>query len=298
VAAGLEAQYATGDVIGLTLADLELRLDARGSGVHLAVPACHARFLTAGGPGDGLTLRVCEGPLRPTVGWRSLFFDAETWQLWRDGAGRNVFVPSRFSPPRRQVAVDAAFGAGEVLGEFVTGVPAGQSVYPLQDIDIIIFANWLAGFGDLIVHAAGIDAAGAGYAFVGPSGAGKSTLAAWLSADPSVTVLGEDQVIVRCLQGRFVLYGTPWHTDPARCAPGGVPLRKLFFLDTAAAPGVARIGRMAGIERLMQDAFVPYYNRPGVECILDTLPRLMEQVPFYTLSYQIGTDVMRLIERA
>jgi hypothetical protein len=112
------------------------------------------------------------------------------------------------------------------------------------------------------------------------------------------TVLGEDQVILRWREGEFVVYGTPWHTDPARCSPGGVPLKKLFFLDRTADHGVEPCGRMAGIQRLLQNAFVPYYNRPGVERILEALPRLAERVPFYTLGFQMGADVMRLVREA
>jgi hypothetical protein len=286
------------DVLGLRLANLELWLDARRSSVHLRVPAGYEQFVAAGAPGGGLTLRVCNGPLRSTERWQSIFCDAETWQLWRDGGGRYVFAVSKHSPPPRQVAVELASGTGEVLGEFGPSEPPRQAVYPLQDIDIVLFSNWLAESGDVMVHAAGIDDHGAGYAFVGPAAAGKSTLVAELASRSAASVLGEDQVVVRYQEGRFRLYGTPWHTNPARCSPGGVPLQKLFFLDRAAGHGVQTCGRRAGIERLLQDAFIPYYNRPGVERILDTLPRLVEQVPFYTLGFQIGADVMKLIREA
>jgi hypothetical protein len=286
------------DLVGLRVAELELWLDARGCAVPLDLPVCHVPFATAGAPGSGLWLQVHDGPLPSTKGWRSVFCGAETWQLWLDGAGRHVFVTSRQSPPRRQIAVDPAFTAGEVVGEFGANGAQGQAVYPLQDIDMMLFANWLAGFGDLIVHASGVDYEGEGYAFVGPSGAGKSTLAAEVAALPAVRVLGEDQVIVRCQEGRFVLYGTPWHTDPTRCSPGGVPLKKLFFLDRGLGHGVEPCGRRAGIERLLQEGFIPYYSRARVERILDALPRLAEQVPFYMLGFQVGTDVMSLIREA
>jgi hypothetical protein len=200
-----------------------------------------------------------------------------------------------------------------VLGEFGASLTAGRGVYPLQDIDMVLFANWLAEMGDLIVHAAGIDDEGAGYAFVGPAGAGKSTLAGELVAQSrgaakaearnvakggAVVVLGEDQVILRWQEGRFLVYGTPWHLDPARCSPGGVPLRKLFFLDRANGHGVEPCGPRAGIERLLPEALIPYYNRAGLERILDTLPRLAEQVPFYTLGFQMGADVLSLVREA
>ena len=72
--------------------------------------------------------------------------------------------------------------------------------------------------------------------------------------------LGEDQVIVRHLGGQYLVYGTPWHTNPELCSPGGVPLHKLFFLDRTADHGVQPLGPRAGIERLLQQSFIPYYK--------------------------------------
>ena len=287
-----------GNVVGFRLAGLEVWLDARGSGVPLALPACHAPFLASGAPHDGLQLRVSDGQLQSTKGWQRLFHDGDSWELWRDGSGRRVFVPSSHSPPRRQVSVDAAFRSGEVVGEFCTGQLPAPSVYPLRDIDMAVYANWLAESGDLILHAAGIDEEGVGYAFLGPSGAGKSTLAGELASLPSITVLGEDQVILRHESGEFTVYGTPWHTNPARCSPGGVPLRKLFFLDRANGHGIEPRAPRSAFELLMQNALIPYYNRAGVERILDTLPRLVEQVPCFTIGFQVGADVMALIRGA
>lgn len=291
-------QSTSSDLIGLRLASLELWLDARESGVPLAAPACYAPFLVDGAPGGGLRLRVRDGPLHSTDGWESLFQDDGTWQLWRDAAGRRVLVPSPYSPPPRQIAVDGRFRTGVVLGEFGARANPGCPIYPLQNIDMMLYANWLAKTGDLILHAGGIDDEGAGYAFAGPAGAGKSTLVGELASCPSVTVLGEDQVMLRYQEGCFWIYGTPWHLDPAMCSPRGVPLRKLFFLDRANSHGVQPCGPRAGIERLLQNALIPYYNRVGVERILDGLPRLAEQVPLYTLGFQIGADVIGLIRDA
>jgi len=288
----------TAEQINLRVAGLRLLLDARGGGVPLPLPACHRWFAESGAGGAGLVLRVRDGPLASTDGMQPVFCDPGTWQLWRDIAGRHVFFAPRSSPPPRQITIDAAFTAGEVTGEFSTMRTGGWSGYPLQDIDMMIFANWLAETGDLIMHSSGVDDSGEGYAFVGPSGAGKSTLAAELSAVPGVTVLGEDTVIVRRQAGRFMLYGTPWHTDPRRCAPGGVPLTKLFFLDRSAGHHVLPCKPRDGIERLLQQGAIPYYNRAGVERILENLSSLAEQIPCYVLGFEIGADVIELIREA
>lgn len=283
------------DVIGLRVADLEWWLDARQSGVRLMLPACHARFTAPGEQPSGMRLEVRNRPPASTEGWQAVFCDPGTWQLWVDGEGRRVFAAPRHSPPPRQIAVDAGFRGGEVVGQFGANGSRGKAVYPLQDIDMVIVANWLAETGDVIVHAAGIDDRGAGYAFVGPSGAGKSTLMNELASRHAVTVLGEDQVILRRQAGQFLVYGTPWHSNQERCSPGGVPLRKLFFLDRVNGKGIAPCGRREGIERLMQDALIPYYNRTGIERILDGLAGLVERVPLLTLGYRLGSDAMEQI---
>lgn len=242
-----------------------------------------------------MILRVRNELLPEAKAWGTCLCANEIWELWLDKAGRYVFVAPRQSPPRR-VVVDADFTSGEVLGDFATS--NGQGLYPLQSLDIRLFANWLASFGDVILHAAGVAVDGRGYCFTASAGVGKSTLAASLSANTSVTVLGEDQVILRYLEGRFWIYGTPWHLDPAMCSPLGVPLEKLFFLERSIEQQVEPLISMEGITRLLQTAFIPYYRPEAVSTILDRLALLPEQVPFYTLSYRLGTDVLELIHAA
>lgn len=283
------------DLIGLRVANLRLWLDARATGIGMTVPGCHARFLAPGPPDDGLVLQVHSGPPPTTNGWRSLFHQPDAWGLWIDDLERYVFVLAERSPPRRHVIVDAGFRRGEVVTAGAGHDRAGRAPYPLENIEIILFVNWLAGFGDVIVHAAGMELSGSGFCFAGGSGSGKSTLAAALASSGLGTVLGEDQVILRYVEGQFWMYGTPWHLDPSMCSPRGVPLEKLFFLDRAAGEGVEPLAPSDGVARLLQTAFIPYYRSEAVAAILDRLALLAEEVPFYTLSYELGTDVRGLI---
>jgi hypothetical protein len=289
-------------VIGLLVARLGLCLDARGTGLYLTPPPAHAKFLKIEEGIENplsvkgkLVLRIRNEPSRAAKIEEAPLCRFKNWELWLDELGRYIFVAPRQSPPLR-IVIEPGFKTGEVLGDFSLSV--GADFYPLQNLEIKLFVNWLASFGDTILHASGVVVNRKGYAFIGPAGAGKSTLAASLSTDQSIMVLGEDQVILRYMEGCFWIYGTPWHQNPAMCSPDGAPLEKLFFLDRNAQRGVETLTPLDGITRLLQTAFIPYYRPELVSNILDRLTILAERIQFYSLSYQLGSDVWKLIRAA
>ena len=195
----------------------------------------------------------------------------------------------------RRCIVDSNFKTGEVVGDF-SGKSNQETVeYPLQHIEIKLFINWLAGFGDLILHAVGIRVKGRGFCFAGSSGSGKSTLAAALVDIPGVEILGEDNIILRCKNNQFWIYGTPWHLDPGMCSNNKALLEKIFFLDRSIEPGVFKCDPLEGITRIMQTAFIPYYRPQTLPGILDRLSLLSNEVPFGLFHYQLGSDPLALL---
>lgn len=219
-------------------------------------------------------------------------YQSTSWGLIRNEFSQYIFT-SNDANPSLSAIIDNDFSHGLIIGEFRQ--PSGISFFSLGSIEIRIFSVWLATLGDVILHASGISSDGKGYCFIGESGAGKSTLAAGLAADPGVTVLGEDQVILRYLDGQFWIFGTPWHTDPKMCSPLGVPLEKIYFLDRSLSPGVSGLKPAHGVTNLLQTAFVPYYLHEYLPGILERLSLLAQRVPFFTLSYSLGSDPVLLL---
>ena len=216
----------------------------------------------------------------------------EIWEFWKTQKGELIFYFPR-EIPERCVLVSQDFSRGEIFGELIKN--AYHISYPLKQIDMVIYSNWLAEFGDIILHASGIAIDGMGYAFIGESGRGKSTLISNLSKQRDLTILGEDQVILRYINGRFWIFGTPWHLNPEYCSPIGVPLRNLFVLDRSAKQVTSLLNPMEAIAEIMRTAFIPYYRKTKVEGIMDNLNLLVREKSIYTLAYELGTNILPAI---
>lgn len=295
--------------IGWKVARYCLWLATNNLNLTLQIPLSHQKFIKPvvlpqaeccvdGGnssPGDKhcLLLTVKDKHLPIIDNSYHCIFCSQTWELWKNSSGDCIFVSPEQMPPR-MIVINNDFSSGEVIGDF-SKHPL-KDINPLGDLEIRFFSNWLAESGDIILHASGVIMDEEGYAFIGTSGAGKSTLASILAESGAVEVLGEDQVILRYLEGQFWIFGTPWHENPAMCSPRGASLRYLFFLDRGLTPGVSKIKPLEGVTKILQTAVVPFYRPDLIPSILDRLAYLSEQVPFYTLSYQLGMDPIQIIQ--
>lgn len=301
---GKNIEKATECLLGEKIAGLDLWLDARQTGLHFSAPSSHLKFLTpvevpqASGFNAALVSNTklvlhFHDESRPTsTAWRPIF-RSEHWELWVDDESRCLFVAPRESPPVHLI-IDPDFTIGDLYGEF-SKTQSGPDYFISQNLEIILFVNWLARFSDIVLHASGVIIDGKGYCFAGRGGIGKSTLAEALSRHASITVLGEDQVILRYLEDRFWIFGTPWHINPDLCNPPGAPLERLFFLERGEEQQVKTLSPLEGTTRILQTAFIPYYLPAKLPGILDRLAILTEHIVLQTLRYPLGSDPLPII---
>jgi len=287
--------------LNISVADLVLTLDARNTEIHLKLPdSCHYPFLVdhtaevshTSAVSESLLIKVDNVTTLSLLPKDHLISQNSFFSVYCSPGGDLTIFAERESLPFL-LNINPNFSSGTIEGRFLkNGV---KDIYPLQSMGIVLYANWLAQFGDLILHAAGIAVNGKGFAFIGPSGAGKSTLMKHVLSQNSGIVLGEDQVVLRFIHDRFWIYGTPWHERPEMCDPVSVPLERLFFLDRNQRQVTLKISAIAGVQRLLQTAFIPFYRADRIPLILDQLAKLSEHVPFYSLAYCLGTDILSII---
>jgi len=284
---------------GIEIAKLKHRLMLKDEVIDLPFPPWHAKFelpvnhteaKIASVFSDLLILQLINNKTPLKHNCKKCLHSNEIWELWEDDQD-NFHLLNPKQDLHRQIIIDHNFGTGEILGDF--NMDHNGKNYPLpQDLEMVFFTNWLGGFGDVILHASGVAFEDKGYVFAGRSGVGKSTLAASLSEKPGITVLGEDQVILRLINGKFWVFGTPWHFNRNLCSPQGVRLEKVFFLEQRGMYVLEDISPMDCVTRLLQSAFIPYYRPDIVKRQLDRLARLSEFIPCFVLSYQLGTNIL------
>lgn len=286
------------DNLHIKIADLSLKLDASDTNLNLWCPKTHQKFLQDNCH-DGnevsdqvLLLNLQSKPIPPDFSLADCLCQTEIFEIYQNLSGMMIFIDPKQSPPRA-IKVDPDYRIGQVTGNFE--VLGGTPFYPLMYIDIILFSNWLANCGELILHACGFAVDGKGYCFTGDSGSGKSTLIDSVAHHKAVTILGEDQVILRKIDEKFWIFGTPWHTSPDRCSPLGVPLESLFFLKKEFRNAVHSVNPFDGITQLMRTAFIPFYRPSVISKIMATLSELSCLVPFNQFSFQLDSDVLRLL---
>ncbi len=239
------------------------------------------------------TLEVVQKKLDRSTQWDKLIARTQIWELWQKNDQELLFT-NPIQPVYRQIIVQKDFSGGQLWGDFEAEPEA--PILP-KELEIIFYVNWLGLYGDLLLHAAAIAIGEDGYAFIGDSHAGKSTLAQIFSEDKTVKVIGEDQVILRFIEGEFWLFGSPWHFYSSLFAPDGVRLKGLFFLDGKGKKPSLPLNPLEGLARLLQTAFVPYYDPTAVEKILTSLTQLSELVPFQSFSFDLGEGAHKLKQR-
>ena len=188
--------------------------------------------------------------------------------------------------PYQIVVLEPDFQCGDI---YCTGEPSTRRDkrlsllgYPLAEALII---NLLAQGRGVLLHACAVSDNGRGIIFPGTSGAGKSTLATLWEGQEGVTLLSDDRIIVRQREGRFWVYGTPWHGDARVASPEAVPLERIFIIQHASENKAIPMSPFDATSRLLVRSFPTFWDAGGMAFTLEFLDELSQAVSCYELGF-------------
>lgn len=223
--------------------------------------------------------------MRDAAGWENKIAGNEIWEFWE--VDREHFgLRNPMQKVYRELFFTKDYRQGQLFGDDLAILP--------QDLEIVLFSNWLAGFGDLILHASAILTDKGVTIFSGQSGAGKSTLVERFIGMEGVKILGEDQVIIRNIDGEIVVFGTPWHINPNFCSEKYGKLKEVVFLEKTGFNSREHIKPATCTALLLRAGFIPFYRIELISGIIERLSGIAENVPASLFSYTLDIDPIEL----
>jgi len=172
----------------------------------------------------------------------------------------------------------------------------------IYDFLQVLLINYLALYKKgIFVHSIGIkDLDGKGLLFAGKSGCGKSTIARLWYKYSKAMVLNDDRIIVRRLNERFFIHGSPWHgefSDYLASRIESAPLKKLFFIYHAKKNSVKRISQKEAFNFLYPSIFPTFWDKYCLENIATFCQDLVRNVPCYRLGFVNDKRIIRFVRR-
>jgi len=216
---------------------------------------------------------------------RKIFDTGLSWSLFRNQFNWLLYVRSPSGNPYQLGVFADNYHSGDI---FVIESARNPEYYnfPLgKPMGEIFMANLLArGYG-ISMHACGVIYNGNGLLFTGTSGSGKSTIAKLWQGLEGVKVVNDDRVIIRLIDEKFWLYGTPWHGQGGMALPDAAPLEKVFILKHGKKNEIQRLDIINATTALLVRSFAPLWDRDAMDFSLGLLGKLSGALPCYELDF-------------
>src|SRR5215469_10662348 len=240
-------------VLTVSIGDIRIALISHEPDLRLQVQRATKHFLVDNNDAD-VIVRARWGELHdPAVGDKT-FDSGSLWRLYQENSNYlfRFTSPALGTLPYKHACFSSDFTSGDVVlhrDYFDHRQPVDALEYPLDEL---LMMHLLTLGRGVEVHACGLeDSDGRGYLFVGQSGAGKTTTARLWQKAHGIHVLSDDRIILRRLEQRIWMYGTPWHGEAELACSTRTPLTQIFLLGRGENNEVVPVRLAAAVARLM-----------------------------------------------
>lgn len=166
--------------------------------------------------------------------------------------------------------------------------------------DALMFAFAFAGSRKqtLLIHASTILHEGYGYPFIAKSGTGKSTHSQlWIKHIPGSELMNDDNPSVRIIDGKPIIYGTPWSGKTPCYRQIKAPLGAITRIDRAKENSIERLDIAQSFASFLPSCSAMQWDREIYDGICQTITGIIATTPFYTLHCLPDEDAARLCHK-
>lgn len=287
----------------LNIAGYNIRFETSDDGPDL-LPA--QRFLSSIVPDllthyeAGITIKVHPGPLDIPEGSQRVFHApfveeigetriqrmAEFWSVWKHGTDHYIKTTSPHTSSEKNCILK--FGPGSAVWDLWIDCQKKQTdpfEYPL---DGLILYYLSVKYGDIMIHASGINNSGKGYLFSGVSGKGKSTIAGlWNSY--GARVIHDDRLIIRKTTDGYRMHNTPVYDNDV---PRQSPLDKIFIIEHGPVNRVTPIKGASAVSLVMANCIQHNWGPEIVSGLLNSVSDMCMKVQVFRMAFKPDSSVI------
>lgn len=147
------------------------------------------------------------------------------------------------------------------------------------------FYRELLRYNGMMLHSSAVELDGKAYLFSGGCGAGKSThTRLWQSTfGERARVFNDDKPALRCIDGRWIAYGTPW------CGKDGIninmkaPLAGICFMKKAPENNIRRLDNKEAIQKIVPQTIWRFTQAEMLDIMFERVDNLVRQIPVFEL---------------
>lgn len=147
------------------------------------------------------------------------------------------------------------------------------------------FYRQLLRYNGLYLHSSAVVRDGRAYLFSGHSGVGKSThTRLWINTFGGDTrVINDDKPALRCMDGTWYAYGTPWCGKNHINLNEKAPLAGICFLKQAPHNRIRRMQPDEALQKILGQTMYQLPEMEQMDALLQHLERLLSQIPVYEM---------------
>ncbi len=156
--------------------------------------------------------------------------------------------------------------------------------FAVNNAMMLMYAFRTASLGTLEMHASVTVKDGKGYLFLAKSGTGKSTHSRmWLENIPGTHLLNDDNPVVRFIDGKTIVYGTPWSGKTPCYRNEEYPVGAMVRINRASRNSISRMSLPEAFASVSSSSSGLRAIKGIGDGLFETISRIVQDIPCYLL---------------
>ena len=154
----------------------------------------------------------------------------------------------------------------------------------VMEVFLAAFYSRLSYQRGVLTHASCVSWKEEGVIFTAPSGTGKTTQAELWKRYKDAEILNGDKVILECRMETVWAWGSPWKGSSPYAVNKKVPLKAVIVLEQGKENRIRRLSGEETAAMFFPHVFYPSWSEACVAEVMESMDRLVRNIPVYFLS--------------